>query len=80
MIMTELRGYGISTNKPNTSFERALRDNPNDTKYSILPKNELRASGNKATKSAPPHASTHLLQHTVHDERHTDALLRHAVH
>jgi len=57
MILTELRGYGIaengisviSTNKPNTSLERAWRDDSNDTKYSILPKNELRASGNKAT-------------------------------
>jgi len=35
---------------PNTSLKRAWRDNSNDTIYSILPKNELRASGNKATK------------------------------
>jgi len=49
MILTELRGYGIaengisviSTNKPNTSLERAWSDDSNDTKHSILPKNEL---------------------------------------
>jgi len=41
MILTELCGYGIaengisvnSTNKRNTSLERACRDDSNDTKY-----------------------------------------------
>jgi len=56
MIFTELRCYGIaengnsvnSTNKPNTSLERAWRDESKVPNTKYCERNELRASGNKA--------------------------------